>query len=140
MKKRFREQIETIIKNKKVQKVKLFSSIDTWGPQAEYIRFGLKIKQFEENVEFFNKDLDVHTCFIVTVNALSIFNVKSLLEKILEWREKLNDSIYRQKVPSYKQIYVNFSYLRQPPWQNLQVLPLKMTTHYLNEGYCFYEK
>ena len=134
---RFKERIEAIIKDRKVRKVKLFPSIDSWGPQAEYIRFGLKIKQFEENVEFFNKDLDVHTCFIVIMNALSVFNLKNLLKKILEWQEELNDSLYRKKVLSYDQISVNFSYLRRPLWQTLQVLPLEMTTHYLNESLTF---
>ena len=137
MRNRFKEQMEGIINGGKVYKFRLYASIDSWGPQAEYIRYGLNIKQFEENVEFFSRDLDTHMCFIITVNALSIFHLKALLEKILKWRETLNDLAQRQKGLSHNRINVDLPYLRHPYWQALEVLPEGMARHYLNEAFVF---
>ena len=137
MRNRFKEQMGKIIEGKKVYKFRLYASIDSWGPQAEYIRHGLNVKQFEENVEFFSRDLDTHICFIATVNALSVFNLKALFEKILEWRKTLNDSAQRQKGLSHNRINVDLPYLRYPYWQTLEILPEEMALHYLNEALVF---
>ena len=137
---KFRSQIEKIINEKKVGILKLYPSIDSWGPQAEYIRHGLSVREFEENVEFFNQDLNVWTNFIITINALSIFNMKALLQKIVEWRAQLNNSEYRKTGLSHNRINLDMPYLRRPPWQTLEVLPLEMTLHYLNESFVFMEK
>ena len=137
MRDRFKEHIERIVKEKKVYKLRLYASIDSWGPQAEYIRHGLDVRQFEENVKLFSKGLDTHICFIVTVNALSVFHLKTLFEKILEWRESLNDSPSREKGLSHNRINVDLPYLRHPQWQTLEVLPPEMARHYLNEALDF---
>ena len=140
MRDRFKEHVERIVKEKKVYKLRLYASIDSWGPQAEYIRHGLDVRQFEENVKLFSKGLDTHICFIVTVNALSVFHLKTLFEKILEWRESLNDSPSREKGLSHNRIDVDLPYLRHPQWQTLEVLPPEMARHYLNEALDFMGK
>ena len=139
MRDRFKAQMEDIVTKKKVFLFKLYASIDSWGPQAEYIRSGLDIRQFEENLELFNRDMDTHTNFIITMNALSVFNLKTLLKKILEWRENFNNSPHRQKWLSHNRINLDLPYLRHPPWQAMHVLPLEITRHYLNDALAFME-
>ena len=82
-----------ILESKKIKRINLFTSMDTWGPQAEYIRYGLNIKRFEKNLlRLIEEDL-FGINFMVTFGALSIFNYKRLLEKTVEWKQKTNKYI-----------------------------------------------
>ena len=86
---RFQNKIDELLQNQKISRFMLFPSIDTWGRQAEYIRHGLNVREFEENVrELAKKMPEILISFIVTGNALSPFGLKKLLEKILEWQEE----------------------------------------------------
>ena len=38
-----------------IKKFKLFSSMDTWGPRAEYLRTGLDLEKWEKNHPGFNR-------------------------------------------------------------------------------------
>ncbi len=132
---RFKTSMEKIIKEEKTASVRLHISIDSWGPQAEYIRFGLNIRQFEDNVIFFCKDLNLHISFIITVNALSIFHLKSLFRKILEWRQKL----YRPSddLKLYDWMGLDLPYLRHPEWMTLSVLPQELAHRHLKATFLF---
>ena len=46
----------SLLTNKKIRRFKLFTSIDTWGKRAEYIRDGLDINVFERNLDYFMKN------------------------------------------------------------------------------------
>ena len=137
LRERFLKQAKRLVKEGKIKKLTLFASIDNWGPQAEYIRYGLNLRQFEENIRIFRKDIGVRICLIATVNALSVFSMKTLLEKILEWRELLNDSSGRRSGLSCHQISADFPYLRHPLYMSLEVLPLDLAGSYLNEAVDF---
>ena len=137
MRDRFKQQMERIVRGGKVSKFRLYASIDSWGPQAEYIRHGLSVRQFEENVRLFSRNLDTHISFIVTVNALSVFHLKTLFEKILEWRKELNSSPERALGMSHNRINVDLPYLRHPPYQTLEVLPADTARRHLGEALDF---
>ena len=62
---------------------KLYVSIDSWGPQAEYIRNGLDIDHFEENLHVVLSH-GLHVGLMVTYNYLSIFNIDELIYKVAE--------------------------------------------------------
>lgn len=98
-----------------VKKVIVFTSIDTVGEQAEYIRYGLKYKKFVGNVEkLLNLSSDgFHLSFMITVNNLSIFKFKDLLKWILELRKN-----YRQHT-----ITIDTPYLRHPEFMSVMLLP-----------------
>ena len=134
---RFLEQAKRLVKEKKIGKLKIFASIDAWGPQAAYIRYGLNLKRFEENIRIFRKEPDACIFLIATVNALSVFSMKTLLEKILEWRELLNDSPGKGPDLSCHQISADFPYLRRPLYMSLEILPLDLARSYLNESLNF---
>ena len=117
---RFKKELQSIFKDKKIFRFMLFPSIDTWGPQAEYIRFGLNTEEFERNIRALLQDVpEILISFIVTVNALSPFSLKALLEKILEWQKEV---FYAQN-HGWRRIFLDLPYLRAPSWQALDVLP-----------------
>jgi hypothetical protein len=75
-------------------------SLDAWGPQEEYVRWGLNLAEWEENFTYL---LD-KPWVVVTVNAaitgLTIKTLPELIEKINYWNQlKVNGD------------YVNFSFM-----------------------------
>ena len=114
----------------------IFPSIDSWGPQAEYIRFGLNVREFEENVKTLAKELpEILISFIVTGNALSPFGLKKLLKKILEWQEE----IFHLHKSRFPRMLVDLPYLRFPPWQALDILPDGLAARHFKDSLDFME-
>ena len=96
----------------------LYTSIDTFGQQADYIRTGMKSDTFWQNVENYLSINDkIKVSIMCTFNALSIFSFTQLLDKITELNLKYRTE--NRKLP----IYLDISFLRQPDYQAVQVLP-----------------
>jgi organic radical activating enzyme len=72
----------------KVGHLSLFTSIDTWGPQAEWIRNGLELKTWESNVrQYLDQVPGSSIGIMITFCFLSLPNFNLLLDKILELRK-----------------------------------------------------
>ena len=137
MMKKFQQSLKEMLDHKKIFRFMLFPSIDTWGQQAEYIRYGLNTDEFEKNVKLLLKETpQLLISFIVSVNALSPFSLKQLLEKILEWQK---ESYYSYHC-NYRRIFFDLPYLRAPAWQALTVLPEGMADPYFNSCLDFMER
>jgi len=108
------DKLSPITDSTHLKQCSIFTSIDTWGKQAEYIRHGLKHDQFWKNVERLldaakDEARNVQLIFMCTFNALSITQFKPLLEKILELKSK------------YK-IFFDISFLRSPEHLSVKIL------------------
>jgi organic radical activating enzyme len=114
---KFIEQAKLIQADQKVAELAVFTSIDTWGAQAEYIRHGLRHDYFWKSVERVLRELPSSPLvFMVTFNALSIVGFQKLLEHLIALRE------------TFPQIRLNFSHLTNPPHQNVKILPASYLT------------
>ena len=136
---RFQTDLKEILEAKKISRFTLFASIDTWGKQAEYIRFGLCVKDFEKNVIKLIKKMsepEFTIDFIATVNNLSVFSLLDLLKKILSWQQQ---AFYLHK-GSRRKIALSLPYLSYPSWQALNVLPKGMGESYLKQCVHFMEE
>ena len=138
MRDRFIRQLQRIMKEKRIFRFMLFPSIDSYGPQAEYIRFGLRQKDFDFNLQKFLTDVpEALVSFIITVNALSPFNILTLLKKILAWQMEFN---YYGGGHGCRRIFLDLPYLRFPAWQALQTLPKEKALPYLDAALKFMEE
>jgi hypothetical protein len=114
---------------KKIGHLSLFTSVDTWGPQAEWIRNGFSMSKWESNIDLYlTKVPDTTISFMITFCFLSIPNFKLLLDKILEMRRKY--SITNQR------IWFDTPYLIEPPHLSAQLVDDKMLTH-LNDTLAY---
>ena len=105
-------RIQSLLNNKKIKKFSLFTSIDTWGEQAEYMRTGLKCDHWERNlIKAFDMGFQVN--IMCTFNVLCVTNFKSLLDKVIEWRKKYGKNAVRFDTP----------YLKEPPHWMINILP-----------------
>ena len=125
------EKLKRIEDEDRVKEMVIFTSADTWGEQAEYIRNGLEFNRFWDNI---NKVLDslvrVVLTFMSTYNALSVPNYTKLIDGVYDIKRKYGsqDRYWNSAV------FLDSSYLRFPQHQTVQVLPNKWNKTILKQA------
>ena len=138
---RLSENVKHLLDTNSIKKFKLFSSIDTWGPRAEYIRTGLNLETWENNLDTYVRMTNSHVTFMITFNILSVTTFKSLLEKILEWRVRYNDVIPDDPIrPLERKIRFDTPYLKEPLQYDMNILPKDEFMPYMYDTLKFMEE
>jgi hypothetical protein len=130
---RFVKYVNDLINDNKIREFKLFTSIDTWGPQAEYIRTGLDLKVWENNFNSYMLGTDAPVTFMITFNILTVTNFKNLLEKILEWRLKYTSDDSGR----FRRIGFDTPHLKEPLQYDMNLLPKKEFMPYMYDSLEF---
>jgi len=105
----------------KVKELTIFTSIDTWGPQADYIRDGLEFNKFWDNMnKILTKCPRTSIGIMSTYNALSIPNYHKLIKGVFDLKKEYGHPSRAWTTP----VVLDPSYLRYPLHQTVQVLPL----------------
>lgn len=110
-----------IERSKDIENLTLFTSMETTGAQAEYIRDGLDYEQWKENIERILSESNVNRIVVMmTINALCLFNITEFMDQVQEWKKKYNN-----------RISMSINFLRFPAFQSLTVLPdsVRNTAH-----------
>ncbi len=128
---KFIEKIKRIEDENRVKEFVIFTSVDTWGEQAEYIRNGLEFNRFWDNV---NKILEncprVILTFMATYNALSVFKYDKLISEVHKLKSLYgNDDRYWNSAT-----FLDTSYLRYPQHQTIKILPYQYSENILNQA------
>lgn len=113
----FIKHVKNITNNNLTKQFTVFTSIDSFGPQAEYIRHGLNLKIFTNNIEKLLLEAPkARLSFMITFNALSPFHFHDFLDYFEKLKEKhLNDeSLFR--------LGIDINFLRDPIQLSLPVL------------------
>jgi len=116
---RLTEKVNNLIINNKIKDFKIFTSMDTWGPQAEYIRTGLNIEVWEKNFDIYLTKTNLPITFMITFNILTVPNFTNLLVKILEWRKKYNNDNQNK----WQRIRFDTPFLKEPLQYDINILP-----------------
>lgn len=135
---RLAEKVKYLKDNNCIKSFQLFTSVDTWGPQAEYIRTGMDLEIWERNLDTFITKTRSPVSLMITVNILSIPNIKKLLEKILEWRKKYEEF----KDPGqerFRNIRFDVPYLKEPLQYDFNLLPKDEFVPIMQENLKFVE-
>jgi organic radical activating enzyme len=88
-----------------VKKITLYTSLDGWGEQAEYIRSGLDFNLLWERLLYLIEEHpSVDNSIMTTYSLLSVPNYKTLLENVLEVKQKYNryNGILERRQEQYK--------------------------------------
>ena len=114
------ENVNKLLEGNKIKSFKLFTSLDTWGPRAEYIRTGLNLELWEKNFHTYLTETNCPVTFMITFNVLSVTTFPSLLAKLLEWRKQ-----YSYIKPENQTHCIRFDtpYLRDPLQYDMNILP-----------------
>jgi hypothetical protein len=104
--------------NTNIEHFMQYVSLDTGiGEHAEYIRHGLDFVKCTGRTDLFLEEIPNRNSltFIITMNNLNILGLKDLLRSILSLRKRHSQT--------YQRVWFDTPILRQPIWQNLQILP-----------------
>jgi organic radical activating enzyme len=107
----FFEKATTLLNAKTIKGLEVYTSMDTWGPQAEYIRDGLDIQRWESTVRRVSEQFHVPIRVMVTFGLMSIFNFKTFVEKVIQMRNEGIDIMF------------NCARLVDPKQFDLRILP-----------------
>jgi hypothetical protein len=113
------EKVNNLIANGAIKDFKVFTSMDTWGKPAEYIRTGLDLEVWERNLNTYLTKTSLPITFMITFNILTVTNFQSLLEKILEWRVKYNGTEQNK----WQRIRFDTPFLKEPLQYDMNLLP-----------------
>jgi hypothetical protein len=113
------EKVNRLISIGAIKDFKIFTSVDTWGPAAEYIRTGLDLTVWEKNLDTYLTKTNLPVTFMITFNILTVTNFTSLLEKILKWRVKYNG--FEQN--KWQRIRFDTPFLKEPLQYDMNLLP-----------------
>ena len=115
------DNINDLVSNNKIKTFKLFSSMDSWGKRAEYMRTGLKTDLWEKNLDTYLMSTRAPISIMCTFNILSVTSFIDFLQKVLEWRTKyqpiLNPGGYGRR------IRFDTPYLKEPLQYDMLILP-----------------
>tara|TARA_B100000959_G_scaffold6519_1_gene6655 strand:+ start:2050 stop:3396 length:1347 start_codon:yes stop_codon:yes gene_type:complete len=111
---RLTTKINKLLAENKIKAFELFTSVESWGEKAEYIRSGLDCELWETNVKLYlNSVKNSKLHLMCTYHNLCVRNsFKLLLEKIIEWRSEFP-----------QRITFDTPYIKEPPWFLLNTLP-----------------
>jgi hypothetical protein len=123
---KFIEGCKKLKAENKIGQLSLFTSVDTWGPQAEWIRNGFSMTKWEENIDNYLTNVPrTGIGIMITFCFLSIPSFKLLLDKILELRSQ-----YPHR------IWFDTPYLIEPPHLSSLIADDKMIKH-LNDTLAY---
>lgn len=110
----------------KIGQLSLFTSVDTWGPQSEWIRNGFNMEKWEKNVDLYLTSVpNTSIGIMITFCFLSIPKFNLLLDKILELRKR-----YPHR------LWFDTPYLIEPPHLSSLIADDKMIAH-LNDTLAY---
>ena len=126
-----------LTEKKCIKSFKLYTSIDSWGPRAEYIRTGLDLELWQKNLDYFLKNTPFAVIFMITFNIFSVTSFHLLLEKILEWRSKYNGIVPNQV--RWQKVQFDTPHLKEPSVYDMNILPKEEFMPYMYKHLEFLE-
>jgi hypothetical protein len=82
------QKIEALVQQHAIYMLELTASLDCWGPQQEYVRYGLDLNTWQQNFEYMlDKSwckLSVHSC----ISSLTIKTLPELIQRINHWNKQ----------------------------------------------------
>jgi pyruvate-formate lyase-activating enzyme len=82
------QQVEQLVQKEAIYMLELTASLDCWGPEQEYVRYGLDLTTWQQNFEYMLDKpwckLAVHSC----ISSLTIKTLPELIRRINDWNKQ----------------------------------------------------
>ena len=130
------DSVKQLCDDEKIKSFKLFTSLDTWGPKAEYIRTGLDLELWEKNFHTYLQRTNSPITFMITFNIFSVTTFKEFLAKFLEWRTQYG---WYDDIKSHR-VRFDTPYLRDPIQYDMNILPKEEFMPYMHDALKFMEE
>lgn len=88
-------QFKQLFNDNKIKRLDITCSIDCWGIEQEYVRYGINLKWFEQNMQYMLNQNDwLRININQTINVLTIKSIPLLMDKINQWKTQKNIAQY----------------------------------------------
>jgi len=84
----FVRRFKNLISKKKIKRIDISCSIDCWGEEQEYVRYGIDLEQWKNNFEYLVKNRFLYLSVNQTISVLTIKTMPILLQKLTEWKKE----------------------------------------------------
>lgn len=84
----FIPKFRKLLVEKKIASIDISCSIDCWGPQQEYVRYGIDLVKWEKNFRYLMQFKWLYLMINQTISSLTIKTMPDLLAKLAEWRSE----------------------------------------------------
>jgi hypothetical protein len=93
-----------MVSDGKIKSLNLSASLDCWGPQAEYLRWGLDLNEWSRNFAYMVPQEWITLNVNITITPLSIKTLPDLMERINSWNQErlIHNIAARMKIPTDK--------------------------------------
>lgn len=106
------ENLSSIVQARKLKRVDIQVSVESWGVEQEYTRHGFNCNVFEDNLQLMTQMGTFRIGLLSTVNALSIMSMPELCNRFLQWNKLQTIHWYMNSVTPFNGIFspLNFDY------------------------------
>ena len=107
----YMNRFKDLISQGKIGQLQITASLDSWGPQQEYARFGLDPDLWKTNFEYMLKETWVRPSINSAISALTVKQMPVLLGMINHWNLSLKDDrkiIHSFNTSSHQDSIYNF--------------------------------
>lgn len=80
-------QFRRLVDDRCVRRIDITCSIDCWGAEQEYVRWGLDLRDWENNFKLLLSVPDFYININQTISPLTIKTMPALLSRLAEWRQ-----------------------------------------------------
>jgi len=81
------ERIEKLVDSKNIKSFEIVCSMDNWGPQAEFARSGMDLKQWEQNFDTLLNHSKVIISIHSTISPITLCTMGDLYSRIKDWNK-----------------------------------------------------
>ena len=82
------DRLERMVQNGQLKRLQITGSIDAWGPQEEYVRWGLDLEEFASNYEYLLDKEWIVLSINSAITGLTIKTLPDLINKMNEWNDR----------------------------------------------------
>lgn len=84
----FIDTFRDLLSKKHLKRIDITCSIDCWGHEQEYVRYGLDLQSWEKNFSLLLAEKWLTVNINQTISVLTIKSMPELLEKLAQWRQQ----------------------------------------------------
>ena len=77
-----------LVARRKIKRFDILCSLDCWGPQAEFVRYGLNLERWQQNFEYLIKHKWLYVSFMHVVTSLTIKTMSELQQVIANYKNQ----------------------------------------------------
>lgn len=80
------QRFQQLLIKQKLKRIDISCSIDCWGPEQEFVRYGMNLDTWEKNFEYLLSKKWITLNINQTISVLTIKTMPELLNKLQHWR------------------------------------------------------